>query len=347
VSASEPSLPPTKHTEPSVNAVPPQTPRKKGRPRLLILASLLFLMTCSIYLWVNYLTTHKPITDTLPVAAVAAEVIKPHYLFSINGIAAPLGVAVSPDGNRIYATESAGERMIRVFDRSGKDLAKFAPPNFNPAEGAPMSIALDGKGRVFVSDALRHTIDIYDAGGNYKGGVPSPIKGGWLPVGLRFDGSNLLVVERTEGQHRVLGLTAAGKLLFQFGKEGQNQGGDAFYYPDTAIRDRQGRIYVSDSVNERIAIFSKDGKFQYEIGGMSLPRGMAIDEDQKLYVADAIGQTIGVFDVSGDKAKPLFTFGDFGVGDGQFNYPNDIALDRTGRLYIADRASDRVQVWAY
>jgi tripartite motif-containing protein 71 len=347
VSASEPSGPPTGQSEPPVNAVPPPASPKRNRARVLILASLLFMMACSIYLWVTYLTTHQPLTETLPVAQVAAQIIKPHYLFSINGVNAPLGVAVSPDGNLIYATESAGERMIRVFDRSGKDKAKFAPPNFSPASGAPMSIALDGKGRVFVTDALRHTIDIYDAGGNYKGAVPSPFKGGWLPIGLRFDGNNLLVIERTEGQHRVLGLTTAGKLLFQFGKEGQNQGGDALYYPDTAIRDRQGRIYVSDSVNERIAVFGKDGKFQYDIGGMSLPRGMAIDGDQKLYVTDAIGQSIGVFDVSGDKAKPLFTFGDFGVGDGQFNYPNDIALDSTGRLYIADRASDRVQVWAY
>jgi tripartite motif-containing protein 71 len=347
VSAGEPSVPPTERAEPSMNTVPPPAPRKRNRVRVVILALLLTLMACSVYLWATYLTTHQPLTETLPVAQVAAQVIKPHYLFSINGIDAPLGVAVSPDGNLIYATESAGERMIRVFDRSGKDLAKFAPPNFTPAGSAPMSIALDSQGRVFVSDALRHTIDIYDAGGNYKGAVPSPFKEGWLPIGLRLDGNNLLVIERTEGQHRVLGLTLAGKLLFQFGKEGQDQGGDAFYYPDTAIRDRQGRIYVSDSVNERVAVFSKDGKFQYDIGGMSLPRGMAIDADQKLYVADAIGQTIGVFDVSGDKANPLFTFGDFGVGDGQFNYPNDITLDSTGRLYIADRASNRVQVWAY
>lgn len=347
MSASVPPPPPTPPIGFLPNAVPPQAPRKRNRGRILILTFLLLLMGFSVYLWATYLITHQPLTETLPVAQVAAQLIKPHYLYSINGVSAPLGVAVSPDGAKIYATESAGERMIRVFDRSGKDLAKFAPPKFTPAAGAPLSIALDSTGRVFVTDALRHTIDIYDAGGNHKGTVPSPFKGGWLPIGLRFDGNNLLVVERTEGQHRVLGLTTAGKLLFQFGKEGQSQGGDAFYFPDTAIRDRQGRIYVSDSVDDRVAVFSKDGKFQYEIGGMSLPRGMAIDEDQKLYVVDAIGQAVGVFDVSGDQAKPLFTFGDFGMGDGQFNYPNDIALDGTGRLYIADRASDRIQVWAY
>lgn len=306
----------------------------------------MLLAVCSVSLWAWYLTTHQPLSDALPVAEVAAQIIKPHFLFSINGIAEPLGVAVTPDGTRIYATESGGERMIRVFDRGGKDLAKFAPPNFIPAGSVPLSIALDSKGRVFVSDALRSTVDIYDSGGNYKGSIPSPFKGRWNPIGVRIDGNNLLVVERTEQNHRVLSITTAGKLLFQFGKQGQDVGGDSFYYPDTAIRDRQGRIYVSDSVNMRLAVFDENGKFLYDMGGFSLPRGMAID-DQKLYVVDAIGQTVDVFDVSGKQAKLLYNFGDFGIGDGQFNYPNDIAFDGTGRLYIADRASDRVQVWTY
>lgn len=302
---------------------------------------------CSVYLWVSYLTTHQPITDALPVAGVAAELIKPHYLFSIHDVAAPLGVAVTPDGARIYATESAGERMIRVFDRSGQDLARFGPPNFNPAVSTSMSIALDAKGRVFVSDGLRNTIDIYDSGGNYKSSLPSPLNGRWLPVGIRIDGNNLLVVEHTPEKHRVLGVSTAGKLLFQFGKEGQDVGGDSFYYPDTAIRDAQGRFYVSDSVNMRLAVFDKNGKFLYDLTNFSLPRGMAIDTDQKLYVVDALAHTIFVLDISGDKAKTLYNFGDFGIGDGEFNYPNDIAIDGTGRLYIADRASNRIQVWAY
>lgn len=332
--------------------VTPSPARKKNRRRILLLAAVLLLIMCSVYLWSTYLITHKPITENLPYSPVVAQVIQPHFLFSIHDVGSPLGVAVSPDGKRIYATESSGARMIRAFDRDGKPLGAFAPPTFNATTSAPLSIVLDNKGRVMVSDGLRHTIDIYDAGGNYKNSIPTPLEEGWVPIGLRMDGNNLLVVNRTDKAPIVLQVTMDGQVLSQFGKEGPNQepgegAPEDFYQPDTAIRDKQGRIYVSDSVNQRVAVFSKGRNFLYSIDGLSLPRGMAIDEDQKLYVADAIGQAIWVYDVSGDRPKELFKFGDFGMGDGEFNYPNDIALDGTGRLYVADRASNRIQVWTY
>jgi len=62
---------------------------------------------------------------------------------------------------------------------------------------------------------------------------------------------------------------------------------------------------------------------------------------------DAVGQNVKVYDVSGREPIFLFSFGDFGMEDGLFNYPNDIAMDETGRLYIVDRENNRVQVWSF
>jgi len=72
-----------------------------------------------------------------------------------------------------------------------------------------------------------------------------------------------------------------------------------------------------------------------------------MDERDRLHVVDAVGQNIKVYDVSGPEPVFLFTFGDWGLDDGLFNYPNDIVLDQNGRLYIADRENNRVQVWSY
>ncbi len=47
---------------------------------------------------------------------------------SIYGIDAPMGVAVSPSGDRIYVTESEGRRLVRVFDSSGDQVDTLKPP---------------------------------------------------------------------------------------------------------------------------------------------------------------------------------------------------------------------------
>ncbi len=327
----------------------PPTQPKRSRKRFILLALLGLTLLCSLFLWVSYLTTRQPLTQVLPVAQVAARGVKPRYLFSIYGVAGPLSVAVTPDGNRIYAGDVDADRMVHVFNRDGKELAKFAPPNFNPALNAPVSIVLDTKGRVLVSDALSHVIYIFDSGGNYKGTIQSPSQEGWFPIGLRFNGANLLVADRMSGKNRVDSVTVDGKLTYSFGHsaKSEDEGAEGFSAPTMAVADAQGRIYVSDSNNMRVAVFDKGRNYLYDIPNLNLPEGMLVDDDQRLYIADAVGQTIRVYDVSGKRPESLFTFGDYGIGDGQFNYPNDIAIDDTGRLYIADRASNRIQVWTY
>ena len=128
------------------------------------------------------------------------------------------------------------------------------------------------------------------------------------------------------------------------GAEGKDPG--QFWFPNYVLVDSKGRLYVSDGNNGRLQVFDPDGQLLYGLGSLSLPRGMAIDAD-RLYVVDVVAQVVNVYDVSGEKAKLLFSFGDFGLGDGQFNYPNDIAVDETGRIYVADRVNNRVQVWSY
>jgi DNA-binding beta-propeller fold protein YncE len=325
----------------------PPAPKKSSRTRLLILGALSVLLLCSLYLWATYLTTRQPITETLPVPQVAAEALKPHYLFSIYNVAEPVGIAVSPDGTRIYVGESGGERLIRAFDKDGKQLASFTAPGADSGTSAPISMSLDDGGRLYVADSLRHVIDIYDAGGNYLKSIQPPLKGGWAPLGLQVDGQTMLIAGRNSDSEGIVVLSLNGQLQFQLGHHGEDAAADGFYEPYKSVMDAQGRIYVSDSMNQRVAVFDRSRKFLYSIPGFNLPRGMAVDRDQKLYVVDTIDQLVKVYDVSGARAKYLFDFGDFGVGDGQFNYPNEISLDNTGRLYITDRVNNRVQVWAY
>jgi sugar lactone lactonase YvrE len=57
--------------------------------------------------------------------------------------------------------------------------------------------------------------------------------------------------------------------------------------------------------------------------------------------------TIKVYDVSGDAPAFLRAFGSYGLGNGQFRFPNGIALDGSSRIYVTDRENGRVQIWSY
>jgi len=316
------------------------------RRRMALLAVLVLLLLGVGGIWAYYLRTRKPLPSVLPPAPAVAQVFRPHYLFSIYDVQKPLGVATTPRGDRIYVTESGGERLIKAFDRDGNLLFAFAPPDSNPAERAPVYITVAPDGYVYVSDRRHHAIYVYDGQGNYERTLDAPTgEGFWAPLGLTMAGGDLYITDVTKGKHRVLICDVRGQLQQAFGKEGQEPG--QFWFPNAVEVDAEGRIYVSDSNNGRLQVFDGQGQLLYMMDGFNLPRGMAIDEEGRLFIVEAVGQRVRVYNLNDQPPTLLYEFGDLGFGDGEFNYPNDIAVDQTARLYIADRENNRVQVWSY
>lgn len=364
----------------------------RGRRYAIALALLLVLLVLvvSVVLW--YLWSRKPLTE-LPAAEVVARSVPPRFLFSVYDVRSPIGVAVSPRGDKLYVSESGGEREVKVFDRDGKLLYSLVPPGSNALARSPLYIALDDQGRVYVTDRTQHAIFIYspdgkhldsllsptvrlkawvmDAGdeayrqpdleliylfgdkhvlarkpdGTLLPPLPAPQYDVWAPIGITWANGNLYVTEVTQGHHRVMVFDRDLKLVLEFGRQGTGLG--EFSYPNGVAVDHLGQIYVTDSNNGRVQVFSPKGEFLQLLGsGWSLPRGIKIDSRGRVYVADTIGQTIRVLQTSGTGTL-LFNVGEEGNDDAQFAFPNDIALDTTGRLYVADRQNHRLQVWAY
>jgi len=102
--------------------------RGQGRRRrkLLVLAGLLLLLGGLLAVW-YYLAARPPLT-TLPAVGPLARAAPPRFLFAIYGVARPVAVALSADQQRLYVAESEGERLVRIFDRSGQPLGMLAPP---------------------------------------------------------------------------------------------------------------------------------------------------------------------------------------------------------------------------
>jgi len=409
VSKSDASLVEVDETDASLVEVEQEEEKEEKRRRwlLLLLLLLLMLLLCVSGLFCRYVQRPVPLPDIVP---LPVEVnYPPHYLFSIYEVDKPVGVTLSPEEDRIYVTETGGERMVKMFDRDGNLLDSFAPPRTSPGERSPVYLATDRTGRVYVTDRLQHAVFVYDRDGSYLDTIlgpdltlseyvskhagevrplsdvftynqfepdvyyrklgefeqtlPAPDPPAWSPLGIRFDGTGtmLLTDVASEGFNVIREIPAevilaASWQVFNppqsmFGAYGQGDG--QFLFPNSAVADSHGRVYVSDGNNGRISLWDGQGGFLFHFGqgsgdgALSLPRGAATDARDRLYVVDAVGQDVKVYDVSESKPSFLFTFGDVGLGDGQFNYPNDVALDSYGRVYVADRENNRIQVWSY
>ncbi len=105
-------------------------------------------------------------------------------------------------------------------------------------------------------------------------------------------------------------------------------------------------VYVIDTWNSRIQVFSSKGriKFAYTTDdGFFGPREIAVDPTGVSYVADTGKHRIVKFDKNG---KKVLAWGTKGDKEGQFNEPIGLALDQAGNLYVADRLNFRIQVFS-
>jgi DNA-binding beta-propeller fold protein YncE len=327
--------------------VPEQAPEKIKRWKIALLIILLLIFAL-LFAW--YLFNRKPLAE-LP-GLHQAKV--PHYEFSIYGTAHPLGVAATPSGDRIYVTESDGKRVVRIYDRSGKQTGTLKPPSSSGVAHTPVYVAINPVTHdVYVSDRVTASVYVYDAKGTYlRTFAPrGNLGGGWAPLGLAFGpGGNLFVTDVSGQVHRVLVFAPDGTLLASLGT------GEKLTFPNGIAVDPRGNVEVSDSNNGRLVVFSPSGKVLAMIhrgvgeGDLGLPRGAAVDDSRRLYVVDTVDHMVRVYGVGSSKAetpKYIGSFGAEGQLDGQFEYPNGVAADARAHIYVTDRENNRVQVWGY
>lgn len=332
-------------TPPAVEADPEKRRRRRKLFLLLFLLGILAILI-GIALW--YLIFRQPIPLPLP-----TTVDMPGYSTAYYGSDTPIGVAVSPEGDRIYVAQSEGDRVVLVLDAAGNMVGTAAPTVDAERDHVPVWLALDPlTSELFVSDRPTGNIYVYDRDGVFLRTLalaqPMP---GWQPMGLAFDPDGNLYVANLAGEvARVEMYDREMNLVRTFGEA------DALSFPNGIAVDADGNVFVADSNNGRLRAYSADGTLIDQVargsgaGQTGLPRGVAVDSRDRIYVGDATAHGVSVFRLAGGSdpgLEYLGFFGGQGIRDGKFSFPNGVAADGRGRLYVADTRNDRIQLWSY
>lgn len=254
----------------------------------------------------------------------------------------PLMVAVDEKRGEVYVADTSNNR-IQVFSRDGKWLRRFGRFGRGPGEfDFPYTIAIRN-GYLYVADRDNKRIQILQPDGKFVAQIPDPKKHKnleFVPLGLFAGGDGNLYV--TSKDNRVLVFDKDDKLIREFGKGGYLPG--QLSYPNGVVVDKAGQIWVTDSNNARIQVFSPDGSRVIRvIEGFTVPQGISIDEKGRIWVADPIQHKVYAYDSNGTL---IWTIGERGMDEGQFNFPSGVFA--AGKdIYVVDRENARIVVFGF
>ena len=205
----------------------------------------------------------------------------------------PQGIAVDVS-EEIYVVERNNGR-ISVFDTMGtfkrfiSALGLIYGRTYSP-EG--ICLAHD---TIFLADTRNHRIQLFDKHGEVQrviGEMGDRDDQFRLPRGVAVSTEGLLYV--VDSKHNVIKVfSMAGKFIKKFGGTSTKEKERGLFNQPTGISldEKKGRVYVSDTMNNRIQIFDLEGKsiaVLDEATGyfFSRPRGIGLDGEGNVLIAD-------------------------------------------------------------
>jgi len=294
----------------------------------------------------------------------------------------PYTVAVDGSGNA-YVADATDHTVRRITSAGVVTTLAGTAGSFGSSDGtgsaarffAPLGIAVDAAGTVYLADTGNHTVRKISAAGVVttlagSAGLRGSSDGSGTAArfsslnGLAVDGSGTVFVVDGASIRKV---TAAGVVTTFAGAAGSPGFVDGtgtaarFLVPFDVSVDSAGNLYVCDHGNHAIRKVTSAGVVTTLAGSGSpgksdgtgtsasfkFPSGVTVDSTGTVFVADTDNQVIrrittdGVVTTIAGGSSPGSTDG-VGTAARFFN-PKDVAVDSGGNLYVADRGNHTIR----
>ena len=287
------------------------------------------------------------------------------------------GIAVDSSGT-VYVSDFSNHTIRKITAGGVVTTLAGLAGSFGSADGtgntarfgAPVGIAVDTAGTVYVADSNNHAIRKVTAAGvvttlaggssGFADGTGSAARFA-LPSGVTVDSAGTVFVADTQNE-TIRQVTAAGVVTTLAGAAGVLGGldgiggGARFNNPQTVTVDSAGTVYVADTSNDTIRKITPGGVvttlagFIGSLGSangfgtvarFAYPFGVAIDSNGNVYVADTTNHTIRKITASGIVTTFAGLAGSSGSSNGtgsaaRFNSPQGVAVNNAGTVYVAD-----------
>jgi DNA-binding beta-propeller fold protein YncE len=262
----------------------------------------------------------------------------------------PYGMAVDSKG-RLYIADSKVRAIFVVNPETGEvELIKNgAQARFLWMTG----LAIDDTDRLFVADSGAKRVLVFNKEWKVEASITEGVRD---PGGMAIDNENrfLYVADAELDQVLVYDADPPFRLLRRIGTTGKEHTLTTpgnFSKPTNVAVDRDGNLYVSDTLNFRVQIFDPDGNFIRTFGKagdgpgyFARPKGIAVDGDGHIWVADAVQDRVQVYDQEG---RLLIWMGGHGILPGQFRTLAGLTIDNNNRVFTSEQYPGRVQIFRY
>jgi DNA-binding beta-propeller fold protein YncE len=283
------------------------------------------------------------------------------------------GVAVDPN-DRVYLLTRSDTRVI-VYERDGSFVTSWGDGVFTDRTHC-LRFAPDGS--LFTVDDGDHTVRKFTPDGKLimmlgRPGVASDTgynKSYWgrdtyegcrsithggdpfnKPTGVAIAPNGDIYVSDGYANARIHRFSADGQLIQSWGEPGTEPG--HFNLPHGVWVARDGRVLVADRENERIQVFTSDGKFIAQWTDVQRPTDVVVDQDGLVYVSELgwrrgdrtftrgqVGETVpgrmSIFDLEG-RLQSRWGGLDM-LAPGNFVAPHSMCIDSHKDVYVAEVA---------